>query len=747
MSKITSYTKPYIDALERRVIVGGQVSSNGNLKLINGLGEEIDAGNVQGDIPDRLQDIDDYLNSEEHKKTQVPKSPTMLTELQNEAYYSTAGPMAKVTLGWIAPTEDVYDQPIVVTEYRVYINNAEMYRVVDPQVEFELQTDRDVDIFVVAGTEYGVWSDPSDTVNLTGAKPLYEAATPTAPTLSSSLGSVTARWDGQYVEGTSLANSYIVVHAKLNAEPSFIVGSILTSQPIPIPNTSVGDLVEVWFVAFDKLNRQTGVSVANTIDVTGIDLPDLSDAVNDFLDDVSQTATEAQTAANSKNAVWYLDAAPAGTNHKVGDTWFDTDNDNQINKWDGSAWVPKALGTNAIADAAITNAKILDATIQNAKIANLDAAKITTGFLAADRIQANTITGTHIQSNTVGAEKLMVADLSNMATVSESVPGTAAFANWTSTVVDGWAARSVNTDTYFMFRRQHGPLPFKTGERIRVTFEAYADVAVNAELTLWTYPEGAGSSNTFPGGNIALTTTPQLFERELTVTAPTEGKTSFLIGLQQLSNRDVRLRNVRAYRMGAGELIVDGSVKAAKILADEALFEKIFTNALMAGRIVTDHLEASVGSSLNITANGSITLISQQQDNLSSEISDVVDTLTTVQQDVTTAAQEATAASAAAAIADGKALVAQNAADAAAAGISSQQAVFVVTPTGADIRSKDTTNIVRILPDGVSIIQGGVAVSTWDGARFISNEIITNQMQLANHKIEKSGTRTVFRAL
>lgn len=118
------------------------------------------------------------------------------------------------------------------------------------------------------------------------------------------------------------------------------------------------------------------------------------------------TAGNAMTAANSKNTVWYQNTTPTGTGHKVGDTWFKTDEGNKIHHWDGSIWAPAELGTDAIENLSITNALIANGTIQNAKIANLDAAKITTGFLAAARIEAGTIVADKLAANAVTAEKI-----------------------------------------------------------------------------------------------------------------------------------------------------------------------------------------------------------------------------------------------------------------------------------------------------------------------------------------------------
>lgn len=117
--------------------------------------------------------------------------------------------------------------------------------------------------------------------------------------------------------------------------------------------------------------------------------------------DAAKTAAgTAQTTADGKNTVFYQTTAPATTGRKVNDVWFDTDDANRMYYWNGTAWTQRQFGTNAIADAAINNAKI----------ANLDAGKITTGTLSADRIGANSITAAKLAAKTITATSGVIAD-------------------------------------------------------------------------------------------------------------------------------------------------------------------------------------------------------------------------------------------------------------------------------------------------------------------------------------------------
>jgi hypothetical protein len=57
-----------------------------------------------------------------------------------------------------------------------------------------------------------------------------------------------------------------------------------------------------------------------------------------LLDYIPVTDPTAQATADSKNATYYQDAQPTGGTYEVGDMWVDTNDDNKLYTWDGSAW-------------------------------------------------------------------------------------------------------------------------------------------------------------------------------------------------------------------------------------------------------------------------------------------------------------------------------------------------------------------------------------------------------------------------
>jgi len=223
-------------------------------------------------------------------------------------------------------------------------------------------------------------------------------------------------------------------------------------------------------------------------------------------------------------------------------------------------------------------------------------------------IEADTITAAAIKANQIGVKHLAVGDMSNMAELNETIAGNVAYSgskNIIETVAGApWSKRDITTNPYFMFRNQTGPLPLKQGDRVRLTFEAFADANVTADPRLWTYTNGVNGpagitftvAPTPAGGSpwpTTITTTPQSFAFEGTIGATTD-QNQFLIGLNGITSRDVRVRNVRAYRMGAGELIVDGSIEAKHIKANSITATQIDASTLTIGQSQVTNLATTL---------------------------------------------------------------------------------------------------------------------------------------------------------
>jgi hypothetical protein len=137
----------------------------------------------------------------------------------------------------------------------------------------------------------------------------------------------------------------------------------------------------------------------------------------------------ALTSANGKNTIYRQTAQPTGGTYVTGDTWFDSDDNNKIYRYDGSAWVAVQLGGNGLAN--ISANSITTGTIDASVItvSNLDAGNITTGTIdvgGSIKISTSPLasgTTARVEINSTG----FYAYNGTVATVSITNTGTAVF--------------------------------------------------------------------------------------------------------------------------------------------------------------------------------------------------------------------------------------------------------------------------------------------------------------------------------
>lgn len=228
-------------------------------------------------------------------------------------------------------------------------------------------------------------------------------------------GSINSAMIGDGVVGTAQIADGSITDAKIvGLTANKITAGTLDAGTIEVINLNAANITvgtingqQIASGAIDtsKLTSSLSSTITTASSNASQALTDASDA-QDTADSALSKANTAQTTADGKNTVFYQASAPSTSGRKTNDIWFDTDDGNKMYYWNGSAWTVRQFGTNAIANASITNALIADATIQNAKIANLDAGKITTGTLSADRIGASSITAGKIAADAITTEKI-----------------------------------------------------------------------------------------------------------------------------------------------------------------------------------------------------------------------------------------------------------------------------------------------------------------------------------------------------
>lgn len=260
----------------------------------------------------------------------------------------------------------------------------------------------------------------------------------------------------------------------------------------------------------------------------------------------------ARASADGKNTIYRQASQPTGGTYVNGDVWFDTDDDNKIYRYNGTAWVGFTLGNNALAS--ISANKITAGTIDASVItvSNLDAGNITTGSLSATRIGAGTISATiEMTSATVTG-------------------GTIRTANATTTPRIQLSSSSANTISFFGSATAPGT--------ISVTSH-----------TIYFYPPGSAigaGANMQIYGNESSVTPNGIFLQGGTSTALTFSMSSTTIALNQ---------GTYGIRINANGVVADGA-------AGES------TEAMRNVRIVQPASSPTSGASSG-TTNGTIVLV------------------------------------------------------------------------------------------------------------------------------------------
>lgn len=103
--------------------------------------------------------------------------------------------------------------------------------------------------------------------------------------------------------------------------------------------------------------------------------------------DVNSTIQGIQTTADGKNTIYRQSSAPTGGTYAEGDLWFDTSQNNRLNRYVSGSWVAFTLGDNALASISANKitAGTIDASVIN--VSNLNAGNIVTGAINAGGVE------------------------------------------------------------------------------------------------------------------------------------------------------------------------------------------------------------------------------------------------------------------------------------------------------------------------------------------------------------------------
>lgn len=230
-----------------------------------------------------------------------PKAPT-LTTVTNEPYFSSLGdPVSMADIAFTAVTQDVNDTDIDVSRYNVSARRADFNnqqaRVIQVRQPDSPSTGQIIHAkmpLLDSGFVYhfsvqairtsGYPSDWSNSVSQTMAYPTEAPEVPSAPILSTKLGTVKAEWDGK--DDTALPYDptfrEVQVEVSKNNSTWFHAGdifsggsSLIMSGKGGVPTWNIGDTVYVRFKARNSaavISAPSGVSQIQVLGVTGPDI-------------------------------------------------------------------------------------------------------------------------------------------------------------------------------------------------------------------------------------------------------------------------------------------------------------------------------------------------------------------------------------------------------------------------------------------------------------------------------------------
>ncbi|RUQ06985.1 hypothetical protein D8M34_05815 [Microbacterium sp. HSID17254] len=207
----------------------------------------------------------------------VPRPVTELKVLSNTGAFQADGTAAAtVSVEWEPVQFSVDDQLVTIAEYELRVGLTAV-RVVGTSASFTIATKETVSVAVRALSNLGIWGDPSEPVDVTGAEPPATIAAPTPPVLLTGVGQVAARWAGDLVTGVPPAGFGFVYMETAASEdgPWSPFGTPLTGAGGANIKGIIGETVWVRLRSSDTLGRSGGVSDPRSIVVEGVTGPDI----------------------------------------------------------------------------------------------------------------------------------------------------------------------------------------------------------------------------------------------------------------------------------------------------------------------------------------------------------------------------------------------------------------------------------------------------------------------------------------
>lgn len=511
-----------------------------------------------------------------------------------------------------------------------------------------------------------------------------------------------------------------------------------TAFPIATTQVRVVILTNYSVTGGTSKQRFAGVSLseANAAQLRAAEAAAAAAAAQAAAGTAQATADAAVVSASGRNAMFHDTTGPIGVGTRAGDIWHQwsvmTVNGKLLAtwRWSGTAWVKTLLDETYI------------------PLLNIGAG--TYGSLSGGRLEADSVT----------SDKVLVTDFTDYWYDKQFL---LPYSTWTKAVhatpFFNRGIRKTGTGTQTGAYFDSTAIRVTPGDRYRaqLTLVSWSGTHATAQVGLWMqkFVEGTGWVN---AGNVMYGTAPTAsvehkYAAEFVI--PTDA-TKIRFGLFTEANMPntttILVADVSVRRMTAGELIVDGTLKARHIdavefFANSAVIEQATVNILKAGVIKVDMLEPNVGASLNLTANSSINLLAGRADAASTAI-------TAQQAELEAQAVALAAAEAAADAAAGRlstveitAAAAQAAAAAAQAGVDSLALAVTVSPTDVRISRPGSPVALHLSNTDASFRRNGVAQTWWDENQMVVPKLKASQVVVGQTVITEGAGRTTWQRL
>ena len=339
----------------------------------------------------------------------APKIPTSLAGA-GTAYYDVRDPRARVVLTWVAPTQNVDDTPIEdLVGYDIFYRTLVtddwkfLISVTDLTYTHEgLKQGVAIRYAVKAYDKSDNRSDYSAEIFLTTPVSVVVVNRPSAPQLTTRLGTVTVRWNGLDYLGNVMGDTfaYIEIHRSLTSgftpSTSTAIGKLFAAPELYVDTDLT--YATTYYYKFIAVNLAGGVTTASTQSSTSVNRLVDTDLIANTLSTWPFAGQVVSASAIADGSIDVFKLANGAVN---------------ADKILANAVTELAIAANAVSSAmiqvnAVTSSQLGPNAVTQAKIADaaISAAKIGANAVEAGKIAANAVDATAIAANAVTLGKI-----------------------------------------------------------------------------------------------------------------------------------------------------------------------------------------------------------------------------------------------------------------------------------------------------------------------------------------------------